>query len=164
VGWPHQMAAMAAIMALADRIGFDLSGEIRPGPRPIARPTGARSASSAFPAYSAGAGDGYGQSFLAECSLLTDEMGDAKRCVENLAKYAYSPLYMPYITPEGCEVDARRGCWHRTGDLGNGVQEGESVKVLRLVLGVDDLTAAHTKLMPRMLSGWTEMSTEGYPC
>jgi hypothetical protein len=70
---------------------------------------------------------------------------------------------MPYITPEGCEVDAARGCWHRTGDLGNGVQEGESVKVLRLVLGVDDLTAAHTKLMPRMLSGWTEVSTEGYP-
>jgi hypothetical protein len=163
VGWPHQMAAMAAIMALADRTGFDLAAEL-PAWAVADREAYRRALrEQCFPAYSAAPAMGYGQSFLAQCCLLTDEMGDARRCVGNLAKYAYSPLYMPYITPEGCEIDVARGWWHRTGDLGNGVQQGESVKVLRLLLGVDDLTAAHTKLMPRMLRGWKEMSAEGYP-
>ena len=81
VGWPHQMAAMAAIMALADRIGFDLSGEI-PAWAEADREAYRRAIrEQCFPAYSAAPAMGYGQSFLAECSLLTDEMGDAKRCV-----------------------------------------------------------------------------------
>jgi hypothetical protein len=163
VGWPHQMAAMAAIMACADRLGFDLADELPQWAEADRQAYRRAITQQCFPPYSAAPAMGYGQCFLTECALMTDNMADATRCVENLARYAYSPLYASYITPEGCEVDVERGYWHRTGDLGNAVQQGESVKVMRLVLGVDDVRPADTRFMPRLPMRWTGMSVADYP-
>jgi hypothetical protein len=49
------------------------------------------------------------------------------------------------------------------GDLGNGVQEGEIVKVLRLVMGVDDTQPDRLQFFPRMPYGWREIAVEKYP-
>ena len=48
------------------------------------------------------------------------------------------------------------------GDLGNGVQEGEIVKTLRIVMGVDDTQPDRLQFFPRMPYGWKEMDVEKY--
>jgi hypothetical protein len=49
------------------------------------------------------------------------------------------------------------------GDLGNGVQEAEIVKALRLVIGVDDTQPNRLQFYPRMPYGWDEMAVAKYP-
>ena len=44
---------------------------------------------------------------------------------------------VPYIVPEGVQIDPTGRFRYRTGDLGNGVQEAEIIKALRMVIGVD---------------------------
>ena len=53
--------------------------------------------------------------------------------------------------------------WYRAGDLGNGVQEAEILKTLRLVIGVDDTQPGRLRLFPRLPFGWSEMSVDKYP-
>ena len=65
--------------------------------------------------------------------------------------------------PEGVQIDPTGRYWYRAGDLGNGVQEAEIVKTLRLVIGVDDTQPARLHFFPRMPLGWTEMSVDKYP-
>ena len=106
---------------------------------------------------------GYGQGFVTQSALLLDRMHDASVMLNWLAKAIYYPGYKPYITPEGCEVDESGNFWHRTGDLGNGVQEGETVKALRIVIGVDDNQPERTQLIPRIPDGWSEIHIKKYP-
>jgi hypothetical protein len=47
--------------------------------------------------------------------------------------------------------------------VGNGVQEGEIVKALRMVIGVDDTQPERLQFFPRMPFDWTEISVEKYP-
>jgi hypothetical protein len=43
------------------------------------------------------------------------------------------------------------------------VQEGEIVKTLRLVIGVDDTQPDRLQFFPRMPFDWTEMAVDKYP-
>jgi hypothetical protein len=106
---------------------------------------------------------GYGQGFVTEAALLLDRMRDATTMLNWFAKAIYYPGCKPYITPEGCQVQRQGHYWHRTGDLGNGVQEGETIKTLRLVMGVDDNWPDHTQLIPRLPLGWSEIRLKDYP-
>jgi len=110
-----------------------------------------------------GEGMGYGQGFVTQAALLLDRMSDATPMLDWTAKEIYDPRHGSFIVPEGVVIDPTGQYWFRTGDLGNGVQEAEIVKALRLVIGVDDTQPQRLRIFPRMPYGWNEIEVEQYP-
>jgi hypothetical protein len=106
---------------------------------------------------------GYGQGFVTQSALLLDRMTDATAMLHWVAKQTYCAAFKPYIVPEGCEIDPTGSFWHRTGDLGNGVQQAEIVKALRVVIGIDDSSPMRLRICPRMPYGWTGIGVGKFP-
>ena len=106
---------------------------------------------------------GYGQGFITESALLLDRMRDVSAMLDWIAKQVYDPKLGFFIVPEGVQIDPTGKFWYRAGDLGNGVQEAEIVKVLRLVIGVDDTHPDRLQFYPRMPYHWNEMMIKKYP-
>ncbi len=161
-GWPNRSTNMGPLITMADRRGFAPHDNI-PGWHIRDLNAYRRLVSSYHPFGFYGTAMGYGQGFVTQAALLLDRMRDATTMLNWFAKTIYYPGYKPYITPEGCQVQRHGLYWHRTGDLGNGVQEGETVKTLRLVIGVDDSHPGHSQLIPRLPIGWTEIHIGNYP-
>jgi hypothetical protein len=161
-GWPNRSTNMGPLITIADRRGY--SPHDNP-PEWQIRDLNAyhRLTSSYHPFGFYGVAMGYGQGFVTQSALLLDNMHDATVMLNWMAKAIYYPGHKPFITPEGCEVDESGNFWHRTGDLGNGVQEGETVKALRIVIGVDDNHPELTQLIPRLPDGWSEIQIKKYP-
>ena len=106
---------------------------------------------------------GYGQGFVTEAALLLDRMRNATTMLTWMAKAIYDPRIGSFIVPEGCQIDPSGRYWFRTGDLGNGVQEAEIIKTLRLVIGVDDTHPDRLQFFPRMPYGWRRIKVAHYP-
>jgi hypothetical protein len=106
---------------------------------------------------------GYGQGFVTQSALLLDRMHDATIMLDWAAKEIYDPRFGSFITPEGVQIDPRGHFWYRAGDLGNGVQEAEIIKALRIMIGVDDTKPQRLRIYPRMPYGWNEMSVDQFP-
>lgn len=106
---------------------------------------------------------GYGQGFVTQSALLLDRMRDATQMLDWAAKEIYDPRDGCYIVPEGVQIDPTGRFWYKIGDLGNGVQEGEIVKMLRIVIGVDDTQPDRLQLFPRMPYDWKAITVEEYP-
>ncbi len=106
---------------------------------------------------------GYGQGFVTESALLLDRMRDATTMLNWVAKEIYDPRFGCFISPEGVQIDPTGQYWFPAGDLGNGVQEAEIIKTLRLVIGIDDTHPGRLQFYPRMPYGWNEMSVAKYP-
>ena len=85
---------------------------------------------------------GYGQGFVTQSALLLDHLHDATVMIDWAAKQIYDPRFGFFIVPEGTQIDPAGKFWFRMGDQGNGVQEAEIVKTLRLIIGVDDTQPA----------------------
>jgi hypothetical protein len=93
-------------------------------------------------------------------------MHDATTMLDWVAKEIYDPRvnrFNHYIVPEGVQMSTDGRYWYHFGDLGNGVQEAEIIKTLRLVIGVDDTHPARLQFYPRLPYGWTEMAVDKYP-
>lgn len=106
---------------------------------------------------------GYGQGYIAQAALLLDEMDDAGALIERLCDYGYSPKLQPWIVPEGAVVHPSGEYWYRSGDHGNTAQQVEVLKVIRLIVGIDDLTPGRLTLVPRLPTGLTAIAVEDYP-
>ncbi|HLI03421.1 MAG TPA: hypothetical protein VKU93_04035 [Terracidiphilus sp.] len=114
---------------------------------------------------------GYGQGFVTQSALLLDRMRDATTMLDWAAKEIYDPRFgsrlaqpgMGYIVPEGARIDPAGQYWFHIGDLGNGVQEAEIVKTLRVVMGVDDTHPERLQFFPRMPYDWSEIAVSRYP-
>jgi hypothetical protein len=109
---------------------------------------------------------GYGQGFVTQSALLLDRMRDATTMLDWTAKEIYDPRFNQFdqfIVPEGVQISSDGRYWYRFGDLGNGVQEGEIIKTLRLVIGVDDTQPNRLQFYPRMPYDWNEMAVARYP-
>jgi hypothetical protein len=106
---------------------------------------------------------GYGQGFVTESALLLDRMQDATQMLNWIAKQIYDPRFGSFICSEGAQIDPTGRFWYRAGDLGNGVQEAEIIKTLRLVIGVDDTQPNRLQFFPRIPQGWKEIAVEKYP-
>jgi hypothetical protein len=109
---------------------------------------------------------GYGQGFVTQSALLLDRMHDATTMLNWVAKETYDPRFNRFnhfVVPEGVQISTDGRFWYPFGDLGNGVQEGETVKSLRLVIGVDDTHPDRLQFYPRMPYGWDEIAVEKYP-
>lgn len=111
---------------------------------------------------------GYGQGFVTESALLLDRMRDATTMLDWAAKEIYDPELAKlgiasFIVPEGARIDPSGRYWFRIGDLGNGVQEAEIVKTLRVVMGVDDTHPERLQFFPRLPYDWSEIAVSKYP-
>ena len=100
---------------------------------------------------------GYGQGFVTQSALLLDRMHDATQMLDWAAKEIYNPRQGSFIVPEGVQIDPTGRFWYPMGDLGNGVQEGEIVKTLRMVIGMDDTHPDRLQFFPRLPYDWKQI-------
>jgi hypothetical protein len=93
-------------------------------------------------------------------------MHDATVMLNWAAKQIYDPRldsFHSFIVPEACDIDPTEHYLYRIGDLGNGVQQAEMIKALRVVIGVDDTQPDRLQFYPRMPYDWNEMAVAKYP-
>jgi len=162
--WGTGNAALAPLIIGADYLGFDAADRVPADWRERTANTYRRQTDECQPAFACfNGGLGYTHCFLTQTAQLLDRMGDAAQMLRWLALVTYDPRVRPFIVPEVGYVSADGRQWGRRGDQGNGVQEGEAIKCLRLVLGIDDLIPERTTLIPRLPEGWTLARAQGYP-
>ena len=115
------------------------------------------------PHFIAPMGLGYDHNMYTQIALLLDHMEDSEKWIKNLARLCYAPRQPhPYIVPESAAVDWEQGIYHRSGDLGNGIQQSETLISLLLCAGVDNSDPSVLKIMPRLPDDFT-LSMEEYP-
>lgn len=160
--WTHKSTVLGPLIFQADDEGFAPENS-NPRWRAVNEATYQRLIDTYAPFGFYGQSMGYGQGFVTQSALLLDRMHDASLMLDWAAKQIYDPRYQSFIVPEGVQIDPSGRFWFRMGDLGNGVQEGEIVKTLRLVIGVDDTHPGRLQLFPRMPYGWNRLAVEKYP-
>lgn len=162
-GFPDKTTVLGPLIFLADASGLAPEDD-DPRWRPVNEATYVRLTENHLPAGFYGRAMGYGQGFVTQSALLLDRMRDATRLLDWAARQIYNPKRGSFIVPEGCDIDPTRGHdWFWLGDLGNGVQEAEIVKALRVMIGVDDTRPDRLQFFPRMPYGWSRMAVNDYP-
>lgn len=161
-GWPDQSTVLGPLIFRADYQGFAPEDD-DPGLHPVNEAAYQRLIDTYRPFGFYGQAMGYGQGFVTQAALLLDRMRDATQMLDWTAKQIYDPRFGSYIVPEGVQVDPTGHFWYRTGDLGNGVQEAEIIKALRMVIGVDDTHPSRLQVFPRMPYDWNEIAVQKYP-
>jgi len=106
---------------------------------------------------------GYCIGFTTQAAVLLDQMADAERLLGLICRAIYNPMYEPYIVPEISAYDQKTDTFIRMGDLGNGVQQAEIMKLLRIMVGIDDSHSGQLRILPRMPFGWTRISADRFP-
>jgi hypothetical protein len=160
--WIDQSSVLGPLIFQADYLGFAPEDSI-PEWRGVNEATYQRLIDTYKPFGFYGQAMGYGQGFVTESALLLDRMRDATVMLGWAAKEIYDPRDRSFIVPEGVQIDPTGRFWYKIGDLGNGVQEGEIVKMLRLVIGVDDTQPDRLQFFPRMPYDWRVITVEKYP-
>jgi hypothetical protein len=161
-GWPTHPTVLGPLIFLADYQGFAPQDDDSNW-RPVNEAAYQRLIDT-YPVFGFyGQAMGYGQGFVTESALLLDRMHDATAMLNWVAKQIYDPRFGCCITPEGVQVYPGGQYWFRVGDLGNGVQEAEIIKTLRLVIGVDDTQPDRLQFYPRMPYNWNEITVKKYP-
>lgn len=161
-GWPNKSTVLGPLVLLADYEGFAPQDD-DPVLHPINEAAYQRLVDTYQPLGFYGLAMGYGQGLVTQSALLLDRMHDATTMLDWAAKEIYDPRFGSFITPEACDLDPSGRYLYRIGDLGNGVQEAEIVKMLRLVIGVDDTQPDRLQFYPRMPYDWNEITVSNYP-
>lgn len=160
--WTHKGSVLGPLIFQADYQGF-APEDSNPQWRAVNAATYQRLIDTYKPFGFYGQAMGYGQGFVTQSALLLDRMRDATQMLDWAAKEIYDPRLGSFIVPEGVQIDPTGRYWFRMGDLGNGVQEGEIVKTLRLVMGVDDTQPDRLQFFPRLPYDWKQIAVEKYP-
>lgn len=161
-GWPTHPTVLGPLILTADYDGFAPRNDTTSW-RSVDEAAYQRLIDTYSPFGFYGQAMGYGQGFVTESALLLDRMRDATVMLDWIAKQIYNPRIGCFICPEGVQVDPTGHYWFPAGDLGNGVQEAEIVKTLRLVIGVDDTQPGRLQFYPRMPLNWNEITVNKYP-
>ncbi len=161
-GWPNKSTVLGPLIFLADYKGFAPQDD-DPAWRLANEAAYQRLIDTYKPLGFYGWAMGYGQGFVTQAALLLDRMKDVTPMLDWAAKEIYDPRINSFVTPEGEQLDPTGNYWYSTGDLGNGVQEAEIVKILRILVGVDDNDPQRVRIMPRMPFGWSEIGVAKYP-
>jgi hypothetical protein len=160
-GWPFKSTVLGPLVFQADYDGF--VPKTQDNWRTANEAAYQRLIDSYSPFGYYGLTMGYGQGFVAQSALLLDRMHDATTMLDWTAREIYDPRFRCFIVSEGVQLDPTGQFWFRFGDLGNGVQEAEIVKLLRLVIGVDDTKPNRLRFYPRIPYGWNEIAVSKYP-
>ena len=161
-GWPNKSTVLGPLDLLADYEGLAPEDD-DPAWRPINEAAYQRLVDTYKPFGFYGLAMGYGQGLVTQSALLLDRMHDATTMLDWAAKEIYDPRFGSFITPEACDVDPTGRYLYRIGDLGNGVQEAEIVKMLRVVIGVDDTQPKRLRFYPRIPYDWKKITVNQYP-
>ncbi|MGH7940656.1 MAG: hypothetical protein ACREFR_06245, partial [Limisphaerales bacterium] len=161
-GWPTHPTVLGPLILSADYDGFAPHNDTTSW-RSVDEAAYQRLLDTYRPFGFYGQAMGYGQGFVTESALLLDRMRDATVMLDWIAKQIYNPRIGCFICPEGVQVDPTGRYWFPAGDLGNGVQEAEIIKTLRLVIGVDDTQPDRLQFYPRMPFNWKEITVKQYP-
>jgi len=107
---------------------------------------------------------GYGQGMATQAALLLDEMYDAGQLVHMLVTHCYLPRMEGFLAPEGI-VTHPGGKFYVpvNGYMGQDSHIADSVKAIRLLLGVDDNREGLLRLVPRFPASWEHCGIEDYP-
>lgn len=104
--------------------------------------------------YFAPRGLGYDHNMLTQNALLLENEYDANRFVQNLVRLCYAPrLPNPFIVPEGATVDLKNKRWRRQGDLGNLIQQAETVKTIYMLAGIALCRGEQHVVSPKIAAG-----------
>ena len=161
-GWPNNNTVMGPLIFDADYHGFAPEDGDQLF-HPVNEAAYQRLIDTYKPFGFYGQAMGYGQGFVTQSALLLDRMQDVTTMLDWTAKEIYDPRLGSFIVPEACDIDSTGRFWYRIGDLGNGVQEAEIIKVLRIVVGLDDTQPNRLQFFPRMPYGWNKITVEKYP-
>jgi len=161
-GWPYKTTVLGPLVLLADYEGF-APPDVKDHWRAASEAAYQRLIDTYQPFGFYGLTMGYGQGFVTQSALLLDRMHDATVMLDWLARQIYDPRLGSFIVSEGVQIDPTGKFWYRFGDLGNGVQEAEIIKALRLIIGLDDTQPKRLQFYPRMPYGWDEIAVEKYP-
>lgn len=162
--WNYGHATLAPVVIGMDYWGYGVLDKMPPGWKERTIRTYKMQMTKNAPPYAAPAGMGYGQGYITEAALLLDQMQDASKMVDWMAKLCFAPrLPHPYRVPEGSVVASDGSIWRRWGDLGNLYQLGEVEYTIQVILGVDDINAKGLILMPRLPLGWNQIGVSAWP-
>ena len=101
-------------------------------------------------------GVGYDHNMITQSAMLLNRPKDYGQLIGNLIKICYAPrLPDPFICPEGVTVRPREGVYRRQGDLGNLVQQAETIKTLYMCAGLSLHNSDAVVLEPRLPYGWS---------
>ena len=142
--WNAWCEAAGPLLVGCDLVSFDSSRALPGGWLEISDNT-FKFLRSRFPDLLVPGHFGYGFGFFIQHALLLDRMADASRITENILRVNHDGRVDPWIITELIVARHDRSFWYRGGDHGNSVQQGEVLKGMRLMLGVDDLDADHTR-------------------
>lgn len=107
---------------------------------------------------------GYGQGFMLQAALLLDEMHDATELVNLMVTRCYLPHMARWCAPEGILQHPSGKFWMpMNGYAGQDSHLADSVKALRLMLGVDDNRIGELHIVPRYPKEWTRLQVSGFP-
>lgn len=163
-GWFAGHAVLAPLLFAMDYRGLDPLAGLPDGWAERTRRTYRMQLTRNEPQWCAPAGLGYGQCYITQAALLLDEMADAEKMIEWLARFCFHPRHKhPFRVPEGVTMAGDGSVWRRWGDLGNLYQLAETVYVARLMAGVDDLNPAELRLMPRLPGRWATLEVKNQP-
>jgi hypothetical protein len=160
--WTHKGSVLGPLILPLDDEGF-APEDSNPQWRAVNQATYQRLIDTYKPFGFYGQSMGYGQGFVTQSALFLDRMHDATEMLNWAAKEIYDPRNGSYVVPEGVQIDPTGRFWYKIGDLGNGVQEGEIIKTLRIVMGVDDTRPDRLQFFPRMPYDWKEIAVKAYP-
>jgi hypothetical protein len=101
---------------------------------------------------------------MLQAALLLDEMLDATELVNLLVTRCYLPHMAGWCAPEGILQHPSGKFWMpMNGYAGQDSHLADSVKALRLMLGVDDNRIDELHLVPRYPATWTSMQISDFP-
>ncbi len=162
--WTYGHAALAPVVIGMDYWGYNVADQLPPGWKERTMRTYRMQMTKNAPPDAAPAGMGYGQGYITEAALLLDQMQDASRLADWMAKLCFAPrLQHPYRVPEGAVVESDGSIWRRWGDLGNLYQLGEVEYTIQVILGIDDLNPRELVLMPRLPLDWDGLKAADWP-
>lgn len=107
---------------------------------------------------------GYGQGIMTQAALLLDEMYDAEQLLHMMVTHNYLPRMEGFLAPEGIIVHPSGKFYVPVnGYMGLDSHLADSVKAIRLLLGVDDNREGKLRLVPRFPETWTHCGIKEYP-
>lgn len=160
--WTWEYKRFAPLFLMADVAGYDVLTDRKELFDLMNRTFEAQK--EEYYAPEAGRQMGYGQGYLTEAAILLDRYEEMTECVEAAAKFCYHHTDLPYIVPEGVILHGSKRCWFRNSDLGNAVQQGEIIKSIRLLAGIDDISPERgLRLIPRIPDTFDSIEVKDYP-
>ena len=107
---------------------------------------------------------GYGQGMMTQAALLLDRMNDAEHFINAMVRHAWLPRLAGWASAEGVILH-RSGAYYLpvNGYEGQDGHVAESTKALRLMLGVDDNSPDHLRLVPRYPATWSRAWVRDIP-